>query len=921
MDELPKVEGYQVVGVLGSGAMGIVYHARELATEREVALKFVNVAAFGDERGFNRFREEARILARVRHPHVVTIYGLGEAGGVPYCSMEYLSGGNLAARVSSGPMEPLEAARLVECLARTLGDIHRVNILHGDLKPANILLSVDGTPKVADFGLARRLDPLGVNSSGNTYGTFAYMAPEQLIRGAVKQVDHRADIWALGVILFELCAGSHPFQDGQNNLVSMLTRVVAGEPRLPQSIPSDLRTIGMMCLRNRRSERYGSASELAMDLRRFIAVEPLQYARKVGLAERLWKWVRREPVVAAYATAAMMSLLGGICASTYFAVQSGRQRHRAEARSELLGQLVNQAVVFVERGNSGAPLLRKGERAFLEGVAKLYEQLINETAPEPRQKIELARAHRQIGDILRILNRTSEAERAYREALFLYEQLPPGLDRDREHATALRNFGALLRLSRPSQAEVLLRRALDERRALVKRSTNPELDRDLADGLEALGGMLEHMKRLADAEPVYREGLFVLQRLVEDAPNEVESRLDLANAYSRAGEKLRAINRRPEAEQAFHLALKALEPLEHSSSSYAEIRWQLIYSHMGWGEELLNLGRIEEADKAFSRAQQLAKELGAEYPENLSYHNILLTNRWNLRAVAMLYHARANADQTRPEYDREKVERDYDRALGLLEEALRISPEQPDLRFDVAQSLRTRGQYLRTWKRKRDAERALRDAVSHLETLAVEHPEIPDYVDTMMNVTVELIAVYDQDDKSIESVVLLDNVKERLIKMIAAFPAGATARKCLADCYYYQAREFKNRDDHRALSRLADEMTERLPQDAQVTFMSARTLSLSIQIMNRDETLSELNRRDIAISLGHRAVSRLREALSLAKQFGENGYDHEELRENGDLKPLGSLPEFTQFLAELDSGGKRNPRGYRFEAPLISSVK
>src|SRR5262245_3881216 len=154
----PQVPGYEVEGALGRGGMGVVYRARHLALKRTVALKMILHAGLADATARARFKAEAEAAARLTHPNIVQVYEVGEAGGLPFCALEYVAGGSLAQRLKYGPLPPPEAARLVEALARALHLAHARNVVHRDLKPANVLLTPDGTPKVADFGLARRLD-------------------------------------------------------------------------------------------------------------------------------------------------------------------------------------------------------------------------------------------------------------------------------------------------------------------------------------------------------------------------------------------------------------------------------------------------------------------------------------------------------------------------------------------------------------------------------------------------------------------------------------------------------------------------------------------------------------------------------------------------------------------------------------------
>src|ERR1043166_1810319 len=207
---LPVIPGYEVLGILGRGGMGVVYQARHLALKRTVALKMVLAGGHAGPRELARFRIEAEAVARLQHPNIVQIHEIGESEGHPYCALEYVEGGSLAKRLSGQPLAPREAATLVEALARAMQLAHSRNVVHRDLKPANVLLAADGTPKVTDFGLARQLDDdSGQTQAGAVVGTPSYMAPEQAA-GEAPAAGPAADVYAWGPILYECFTGRPP---------------------------------------------------------------------------------------------------------------------------------------------------------------------------------------------------------------------------------------------------------------------------------------------------------------------------------------------------------------------------------------------------------------------------------------------------------------------------------------------------------------------------------------------------------------------------------------------------------------------------------------------------------------------------------------------------------------------------------------
>lgn len=303
----PSVPGYVITAVLGRGGMGVVYKANHLALNRIVALKMVLTGGHAGPAERARFRTEAEAVARLQHPNIVQIHEVGEADGHPYCALEFVKGGTLAGKLNGKPLPPREAAHLVEVLSRAMQAAHDRYVVHRDLKPANILLTSDGTPKITDFGLARHTDSdHGHTQAGAVMGTPAYMAPEQA-SGRTREAGPTVDVYALGAILYECLAGRPPFQGA--TAIEILDRVRTEEPVPPSRIgakaPFDLETICLKALAKESARRYLSAAELADDLRRFLDDEPI-HARRVGVAEKVWRRARKNAVVVGLSGALVM---------------------------------------------------------------------------------------------------------------------------------------------------------------------------------------------------------------------------------------------------------------------------------------------------------------------------------------------------------------------------------------------------------------------------------------------------------------------------------------------------------------------------------------------------------------------------------------------------------------------------------------
>jgi WD40 repeat protein len=363
------VAGYDLLGELGRGGMGVVYRARQRALNRVVALKMVLAGDHASTSDLARFRQEAEAVAHLHHPHIVQIYEVGEQNGRPFFSLEFIGGGSLAQRLAGNPQPPRAAAALIETLARTMHFAHQRGIIHRDLKPANVLLTPEGMPKITDFGLAKRLEQdTGNTRTGAVLGTPSYIAPEQAA-GKGREIGPAVDVYALGAILYELLTGRPPFK-GETSLDTML-QVMSEEPvpptRLQPKVPRDLETICLKCLQKDPRKRYPTAQALADDLKRFLAGEPI-VARPTGVLERSWKWMRRRPTVAALLLVCVLgalALLGG-------SVWISRREHRRAEEAERQRQIAEQLRTRAEEEQQKA---RKAEQAAREAEQRAHFQL------------------------------------------------------------------------------------------------------------------------------------------------------------------------------------------------------------------------------------------------------------------------------------------------------------------------------------------------------------------------------------------------------------------------------------------------------------------------------------------------------------------------------------------------------------------
>jgi serine/threonine protein kinase/WD40 repeat protein len=402
------IPGYQILGELGRGGMGVVFKARQISLDRLVAIKMSLSVGAVTANQLARFRLEAESLARLQHPNIVQIYEIGEYRGVPYFVMEYVDGPSLA-HVAAGLPQPIQAsAHLVETLARAMAAVHVHGLIHRDLKPANVLLQMkdqawegasakqkeqapfaildSGTfiPKITDFGIAKRLQGAGLTTlTGAVIGTPSYMAPEQA-RADQEALGPGVDIYALGTILYELLTGRPPFEGA--SAAETYVRILNEEPISPTQwrpgLPRDLATICLKCLEKDARKRYTTAGELGDDLRRFQSGEPIK-ARPVGFIGSAWRWCRRQPIAAtALAVAGTLAVVLVVTVLVYNARLS-----KALAESRRLAEERRQQILSLD--------ITIGDRELENGDAFTALLWLSQALRLDEPESEDARVHRQ----------------------------------------------------------------------------------------------------------------------------------------------------------------------------------------------------------------------------------------------------------------------------------------------------------------------------------------------------------------------------------------------------------------------------------------------------------------------------------------------------------------------------------------------
>jgi serine/threonine protein kinase len=441
--DIEAIPGYELLGILGRGGMGIVFRARQLSLKRQVALKMILTGRNARPTERTRFQREAEAVARLQHSNIVQIYEIGEQNGLPYFSIEFVNAGSLAQFLNNNPHPARLCAQFVSDLANAMHYAHKRGIVHRDLKPANILLHMDEsqllkegnladtailrnllsyTPKITDFGLAKHMGgEEGPFRHGAVVGTPSYMAPEQA-RGTSGEVGPAADVYALGAILYEMLTGGPPFKatTPEETAQMVLTTEPIPPTQLRPKIPKDLETICLVCLQKNPAHRYGSAAALAEDLRRFLENEPI-LARRTALPERMVKWATRRPLLVGLSLAglALTSLFWWVWWHRAVQIQVEKDEifiswQKSEAQLLQAMQTIDQMAATVEPDT-----IAPGESppAALIKAKLFYQRLLEQEGPPNR----IALAHYRLAKIHERLGDRRAAVASYEEAISRWE--------------------------------------------------------------------------------------------------------------------------------------------------------------------------------------------------------------------------------------------------------------------------------------------------------------------------------------------------------------------------------------------------------------------------------------------------------------------------------------------------------------------
>jgi tetratricopeptide (TPR) repeat protein len=562
-----NVPGYDVLAELGRGAMGVVYKARHVALKRLVALKMILGGGHTDAEHRQRFRAEAEVVARLRHPNIVEIHDIGEADGLPYFALAFLEGGNLALKLAGTPMPASDAAALIETLARAVAYAHGQGVVHRDLKPANVVLTAEGEPKITDFGLAKQLDTTSQTASGEVMGTPSYMAPEQAA-GKVKELGPACDTYALGAMLYECVTGRPPFRAA--TMIETLRQVTGAEPvsprRLNAQVPRDLETICLKCLEKDPGKRFASAQALADDLARFRSGQPVA-ARPIGAVGRGWRWCRHNPAVAASLVLVAVSLLTASIVSIGFGLSAEQERQSAEAARQAEAHRAQSEAAAkqeaVEERNKTLEAQQRAEEA--SGVAQQQEQIARTEALRAREFSDLLLGVFESADPTGMQGYTIAGTQAGSPHMPAREILDRAVKKIREQGHPEIRAAQITSIGNVYRALGLYRQAgelLEQAYALRQKKTATAPD-EMADSLYYLAWVYHETGQYPKARKYYDEALTLRRKLDPDGPKVTATLFNLAWLAANTGEIAQA--------EALFLDVIARRQKQHGTARHRDV--------------------------------------------------------------------------------------------------------------------------------------------------------------------------------------------------------------------------------------------------------------------------------------------------------------------------------------------------------------
>jgi serine/threonine-protein kinase len=629
----PNIPGFEILGELGRGGMGIVYRARQLSADRIVALKVVRndvletMPLATRTSTLERFRSEAQAAAKLEHDNLVTVFEVGQAQGLSYYAMRYVEGKSLNDLMDDGPLDGRRAARYLEPVARALHMAHQQGILHRDLKPHNVLVDArTDRPMLADFGLAKFVErQQDLTLAGEVMGTPSYMSPEQAREAAT--VTPLADVYSLGATLYDLITGRPPFLAA--SLAETIRQICEVEPVPPRvlnpAIDRDLETICLKCLQKEPPRRYASAAALADDLKAYLEGRPI-VARPVGPVERLWRGCRRNPRLAGTIAAAAASAVVAVVAIVVGYVRTAAALNQSEARLQRTLAAINEMFVTVtENELLDTPGAQQLQNELLEKALRHYNYFLAETGGDPKIKDEIAATHYRVGRITARIGAPDAARHHLTTALRMQEELleqkpndPARLKALGDTLNELGNHFASNRLLQ--EAASFYARAVEIRNQLLNLDRqNIEYSRLLANARMNLGLVEKERRDFEKARTLLKDAQDTRLAVLKSHPDATFIRRDVAMGYYNMANVEIDARKLDNAEPLLRLAIEQFEILLAQNPRSLFNRYYVSQSYRRLGTILAHADDMAGALTMFDKAQGHMETLAVGNPDVIEY--------------------------------------------------------------------------------------------------------------------------------------------------------------------------------------------------------------------------------------------------------------------------------------------------------------
>ena len=669
-DASTLIDGYEILGKLGQGGMGIVYKARQMKLDRLVALKMIRSGEFADAEQIQRFLAEATAAANLDHPGIVPVYDVGESNGRHFYSMAFIEGESLKAYCNGEPISNTEAARLTKEIATALQFAHEKGLIHRDIKPANVLLDKSLTPKILDFGLVKSIgSDSELTATRQVLGTPQYMSPEQAIASEV--VTPSFDIYSTGALLYHLLTGHAPFRGP--DAIETIRQVREMDPIPPrtynQRIDADLETICLKCLEKEPARRYATSQDLADELDRFLSNKPI-LARPITKAEKSWRWCKRNPLPAGLGTAFVVALFLGTMISSYFAWLASTRatnlansvielkelneelsdaNHREKTATqeaqknaklayqqsdEMLG-LIETLIIDIADRLAKIPNAENERRTLLQTGLEGLEYVSVELKKQDRSKsnlfvllAKLGGIYREVGDENGLFG-TKKSIEHYEMAVEIGEELLTTATENRfaivsNQLNALSGLGNMYLDSgrgdaskKPFERAMELADELVTEDILLQSEANQRLAfEEMVIAYRNYGDYFQDQGKFEKAISVFRKGETVAREALKLFPGQLRAIQSLSLILERMGDAYYDSGHWTEAEPIYNESMQlSARAFQMEPTTYNQ--WDLASAWERRGEILIQAKKPKEALSAYERSLELSLPSLADNPDNI----------------------------------------------------------------------------------------------------------------------------------------------------------------------------------------------------------------------------------------------------------------------------------------------------------------